>query len=92
MIMGITGIGILYPEDRPEGYRHMPDVHDYDEDAEVLNALQRVTQDGPGFETEEELPESDFHSYSESDVENDHDGDNDETLDTEVASDQEDTK
>lgn len=46
-----------------------------DED-EVKAALARTTQDGSGYTSEEELPASDFQGFPESQVENDHDGDN----------------
>jgi len=47
----------------------------YDEE-DVPAALKRETQDGPGFDSEDELPPSDFVSFAKGDVENDHDGDN----------------
>lgn len=46
------------------------------DDTDVDKALERETADGSGFENENELPESDFDSFSEDGVENDHDGDN----------------
>lgn len=58
------------------------DSQDYDEQ-DVAEALKRETQDGPGFEDEDELPESDFDGFPEDDVENDHDEDH-------VVSDEED--
>jgi len=48
---------------------------DHDEE-DVKSALERETHDGSGFDNEDELPESDFDSFSEDGVENDHDGDN----------------
>lgn len=39
------------------------------DDEDVWAALQRETQDGSGFTTEDELPESDFVSFAEADVE-----------------------
>jgi hypothetical protein len=53
------------------------------DDTDVDKALERETADGPGFENEDELPESDFDSFSEDGVENDHDGDNEGSDDTE---------
>jgi hypothetical protein len=47
----------------------------YDEE-DVPEALKRETADGSGFSSEDELPDSDFDSFSEDGVENDHDGDN----------------
>lgn len=47
------------------------DNHD---EADVERALKRKTEDGPGFSSEDELPESDFESFAEEDVENDADG------------------
>lgn len=39
----------------------MPDeLEDIDMDAEVAACLERETQDGPGFESEDELPPSDI--------------------------------
>lgn len=92
--MGISNIQVL--RDEYQYYERTGSLmtameQNYD-DEDVLTALQRVTQDGPGFEDETELPPSDFHSFSEPDVENDHDGDNDGVLDAEVAADLEDTK
>lgn len=46
------------------------------DDTDVESALKRETADGSGFDNEDELPESDFESFSEDGVENDHDGDN----------------
>lgn len=46
------------------------------DDTDVDSALKRETADGSGFENEDELPESDFDSFAEDGVENDHDGDN----------------
>jgi hypothetical protein len=46
------------------------------DDTDVEAALKRETADGSGFDNEDELPESDFDSFSEDGVENDHDGDN----------------
>lgn len=39
------------------------------DDTDVESALKRETKDGPGFESEDELPESDFVSFAEADVE-----------------------
>jgi hypothetical protein len=41
-----------------EGIKNLTD-DDYDR-TDVADALARKTQDGPGFESEEELPPSDF--------------------------------
>lgn len=46
------------------------------DDTDVDKALERATSDGPGFDSEDELPESDFEGFAEDGVENDHDGDN----------------
>ena len=48
------------------------------DDEDVTAALGRVTSDGPAEDNFDpnELPESDFVSFSEDNVENDHDGDN----------------
>lgn len=67
--MGIKGI-----ENLQEGVS-MADAPISDEE-EVKATLARTTQDGSGFTTEDELPDSDFESFSEGDVENDFDGDN----------------
>lgn len=45
----------------------MPDDNHDDEDVPV--ALERETQDGPGTDDESSLPESDFDSFAEGDVE-----------------------
>jgi hypothetical protein len=39
------------------------------DEADVERALKRKTQDGSGFTSEEELPESDFEGFAEQDVE-----------------------
>lgn len=41
------------------------------DDTDVESALQRETEDGSGFESEDELPESDFVSFAEDGVEED---------------------
>lgn len=86
--MGISNLQVL--RDEYHYYQRtgslMSDTEQNYDDEDVLTALQRVTQDGPGFEVEEDLPPGDFDSFSEPDVENDHDGDN------EGSSGQEDTK
>lgn len=38
----------------------MPENEEIDMDAEVAACLERETQDGSGFESEDELPPSDF--------------------------------
>lgn len=76
--MGISGIHVLR-DDRPhyEKTGQLMTTDDFEHDKEdVKSALERETHDGPGFDSEEELPESDFDSFSEENVENDHDGDN----------------
>jgi hypothetical protein len=71
--MGIKGIHALY---HIEDETHlMPDEKNFD-DEDVTAALARTTQDGPGFDSEAELPESDFDSFATDNVENDHDGHN----------------
>jgi hypothetical protein len=42
---------------------------DHFDDTDVESALKRKTQDGSGFTTEDELPESDFEGFAEEDVE-----------------------
>lgn len=42
---------------------------DHHDDEDVPAALERETSDGPGFESEDELPESNFEGYADSDVE-----------------------
>lgn len=44
------------------------DLDDHDEE-DVAAALERETQDGPGFENESELPKSDFAGFATDDVE-----------------------
>jgi hypothetical protein len=39
------------------------------DEEDVPAALERETEDGPGFDDESELPESDFDGYAEDDVE-----------------------
>lgn len=47
------------------------------DDEDVKAALAKSdTQDGSGFDSEDQLPASDFDSFSQDGVENDHDGDN----------------
>lgn len=41
------------------------------EDAEVAAALERDTSDGPGFTSEDDLPDEDFAGYTDDDVEAD---------------------
>lgn len=45
------------------------DQQDHYDDEDVPAALERETEDGSGFESEDELPESDFDGFAESDVE-----------------------
>lgn len=55
----------------------MAEAKDHYDDEDVPAALAKTeTADGPGFDSEEDLPESDFESFPEDGVENDHDGDN----------------
>jgi hypothetical protein len=76
--VGIKGLNVLYEiRDEFQTYNEgvsMADVQNDEED--VKAALARTTQDGSGFTSEDELPKSDFESFSEPDVENNHDGDN----------------
>lgn len=54
-----------------------PTKKEHHDETDIDKALAKDdTSDGSGFEDEAELPESDFVSFSEDDVENDHDGDN----------------
>jgi len=48
--------------------QHTVEVEAHD-DTDVEAALQRETQDGSGFESEDELPESDFAGYATNEVE-----------------------
>jgi len=65
--MGISDIQVL--RDEYAYYERtgslMTDMNQNYDEEDVLTALQRVTQDGPGFETEDELPPSDFDSFAE---------------------------
>jgi len=47
----------------------MAQEQDNHDEADVERALKRKTQDGSGFESEDELPESDFEGFAEEDVE-----------------------
>lgn len=40
------------------------------DDEDVPEALKKETEDGPGFKSEDELPESDFVAFAQDDVEN----------------------
>lgn len=42
---------------------------DHYDDTDVESALKRETQDGPGFDNEDDLPDSDFDGFAEDDVE-----------------------
>lgn len=44
------------------------DLEDHDEE-DVAAALERETQDGPGFDDESELPPSDWDGFATEDVE-----------------------
>lgn len=50
--MGIKGIENLFGDDFPDAVNH--------DDTDVPAALERETQDGPGPQTEDQLPPSDF--------------------------------
>jgi hypothetical protein len=65
--MGIAGFNVLYQIEDEVQRMTEPKPH-YDEE-DVPAALERVTQDGSGFESVDELPESDFVSFSANDVE-----------------------
>lgn len=54
--------------EKPTEPAPVPAGVDHDEE-DVKALLERETQDGPGFESEDELPESDFQSFAEDDVE-----------------------
>lgn len=72
--MGIKGIENLYPDQEEN---KVADTQPNYDDEDVKAALAKTdTQDGPGFDNEDDLPESDFEGFSEEGVENDHDGDN----------------
>jgi hypothetical protein len=78
VMMGISNIYVLldeFPDYQETGSLMPADSFEHDEE-DVKAALERETKDGSGFESEDELPESDFDSFSEDNVENDHDGDN----------------
>lgn len=45
------------------------ETQDHHDDTDVEAALKRKTHDGSGFESEDELPESDFEGFAEEDVE-----------------------
>ena len=47
---------------------------EHHDDTDVDSALKRETTDGSGFDSEDELPASDFEHFAEEDVENDADG------------------
>jgi hypothetical protein len=42
---------------------------DHYDDEDVAACLKRETEDGPGFDTEDDLPESDFDGFESDDVE-----------------------
>lgn len=42
---------------------------DHHDETDVDEALKRETKDGSGFETEDELPGSDFEGFAQDDVE-----------------------
>ena len=71
--MGMKGISVLYgvydewPLDS-EGH-NMADTNPHFDDEDVKAALERTTQDGSGFQSEDELPPSDFVSFHADDVE-----------------------
>ena len=76
--MGIKGVHVLYEiRDEVPIYSEGASMADVQNDEEeVKAALARPAQDGSGFTSEDELPKSDFESFSEPEVENNHDGDN----------------
>lgn len=47
--------------------------NDNHDEEDVKSALERETNDGSGFESEDELPESDFTSFAEGNVEEEND-------------------
>jgi hypothetical protein len=71
--MGLNGISVLYAVydewlPNSEGL-NMADTQPHYDDEDVPAALARTTQDGSGFKSESELPESDFVSFTTDDVE-----------------------
>lgn len=46
-----------------------PSKKDHYDEEDAPEALKRETADGSGFESEDELPESDFEGFAEEDVE-----------------------
>lgn len=76
--MGIKGIRELYPQPNTnkDEAQFMANIEPNYDDTDVEEALKRETADGSGFESEDELPDSDFDGFPEADVENDFDGDN----------------
>lgn len=48
-------------------------MHPHHDDEDVKAALERETQDGPGFTDESELPPSDFQGYATEGVEKEDD-------------------
>lgn len=62
--MGISGLSILYDNEVP----HVAAKKNYD-DVDISAATGKETQDGPGFSTLDQLPESDFVAFAEEDVE-----------------------
>lgn len=70
MAMGIHSIDTLYPETTiKETAMAADESKPHWDDEDVPEALKRETQDGSGFESVDELPESDFDSFAEDDVE-----------------------
>jgi hypothetical protein len=66
--MGIDGIRTFHHT--YDEVTEMPEEdQNHHDDEDVPAALKRETSDGPGFDSEDELPESDFESFSEDDVE-----------------------
>lgn len=49
----------------------VPETAESNDEEDVPAALERETQDGSGFESEDELPESDFVGFATDDVEDD---------------------
>lgn len=73
--MGIHNLYELVHDIVDEVSDIMADTQNSDEE-DVKSALARTTQDGSGFTSVDELPASDFDSFAQSEVENNHDGDN----------------
>jgi hypothetical protein len=66
--MGIDGIRTLH-HIYDEVTEMTEDDQNHHDDEDVPAALERATSDGPGFDSKDELPESDFVAFAEDDVE-----------------------